>query len=478
MLDRSLLSYLRSLSAEEPKKPLLGGEDGWYSAAQTLHTVEAAGRSLLTFGLEPGDHAALRAERSPEIALVIFALRAAGLVAVLTDPRQEIDAALAECDADIPLRARIEHRDGPVFSVRIDERDETLVLGVDAPGIVLPAEDPAAPAFVIFTSGTTGKSKAVVQCENNHVSNLIDSHPLGDYRADDVALGALPLAHVFGLVLLCGTVVLRYGLFFPKNTDAESLLACIEREHITRMNGVPSLYLALAERSADFDLRSLRAGFIGGGPITPVQFARIEETLGMTLISVYGMSECIGITCSSFRDDRAERASGVGRVYPMNEIRLADDSGNEVGPGREGEICVRSPMRMLGYYGAPLPAETFFPTGDLGFLDGAGVLHLTGRKKDVIIRNGYNLSARRIEDALFGLPGVRAAAVVGLPDERQGEVPYAMIVGEVDEEALHTLLRKNEWPAGILRAEALPMTASGKTDKQTIREVLAVWRSS
>ena len=477
MSDQGLLSYLCSLASEEPQKPLLGGEGGWYSAAQTLETVEAAGRFLLSLGLTSGDHAALRAERSPETALVIFALRAAGIVAVLTDPRQEIDAALAECDAELPLRARIEPLGGPAFSVRIDGREETLVLGADAPGIALPAEDPTTPAFVIFTSGSTGKSKAVVQCEANYISNLTESAPLGDYRPDDVALGALPLAHVFGLVLLCGTIVLHYSLFFPGKTDPASLLRCIEQERITRMNGVPSLYLALAENSAGFDLTSLRAGFIGGGPVTPAQFMRIENDLGMTLISAYGLSECITVTCASFRDPQEERASGVGRAYPVNELRIVDDGRNEVGPGQEGEICVRSPMRMLGYYGDPMPAEAFFHTGDLGVLDDAGVLHLTGRKKDIIVRNGVNLSARRIEDALLSLPGVAAAAVVGLPDERQGEVPYAMIVGEADVEAFHTLLHKNEWPAGIFRAEALPLTASGKTDKQTIREVLSAWRS-
>ncbi len=478
VFDRSLLSYLRALAAEEPGKLLLGGGDGWFTAAQALETAEAAGRALVSLGLKPGDAAALRAERCPATALMIFALRAAGAVAVLTDPHQEIDDALAECDADLTIRARIERRDGDVFSVRIAGREETLSLGADAPGTALPEEDPEAPAFVIFTSGSTGRSKAVVQCENNHISNLIGSHPLGDYREDDIALGALPLEHVFGLVLLCGAAVLRYSVFFPENTDIPSLLGCIEKERITRMNGVPSLYLALAERCAGFDLRSLRAGFIGGGPITAEQFARIERALGITLISVYGMSECVGIACAHWRDAPEERAGGVGRVYAMNRIRLLGPDGNEVERGREGEIFVRGPMRMLGYYGDPLPAEAFFPTGDLGHLDAKGVLHLSGRKKDIIIRNGVNLSSRRIEDALLRLPSVRAAAVVGLPDEMQGEVPYAMTVGAADEDALRALLHKNELPAGILRAEALPMTASGKPDKQKIREVLLAWRSS
>jgi len=330
---------------------------------------------------------------------------------------------------------------------------------------------------VIFTSGSTGKSKAVVLSENNLISNLLDSRPLGAYFENDRALGALPLEHVFGLVLLAGCAVLGYSLFFPERTDIPALLSCIEREKITRMNGVPSLYLALSEQCGAYDLSSLRAGFIGGGPVTAEQFARIERSLGMTLIPVYGMSECVGISCASWRDGQAERASGVGRVYPMNEVKFLLPDGGEAAPGQEGEICVRGPMRMLGYSGSPLPEDAFFPTGDLGFLDEKGVLHLSGRKKELIIRNGNNLSPRRIEDALLRLPGVSAAAVVGLPDERQGEAPYAMVSGEVDESALQALLHKNEWPAGILSVDALPLTASGKADKTKIREVLARWRN-
>ena len=477
MRAQSLLSYLNIQAEREPGRRLLGGGTGWRSAAETLRAVEGLGRAFVSLGLRPGDVAALRTERSAETALILLSLRAAGALTVLCSPRQSLDETLSSCEADIRPRALVE-RAGAGFAIIIDGQSHTLSLGDNAPDATLPDTDARDPAFVIFTSGSTGKSKAVVLCENNLISNLLDSKPLGAYFDDDIALGALPLEHVFGLVLLAGIAVLGYGLFFPAKTDVPSLLACMEEQKITRMNGVPSLYLALAEHSAGYDLASLRAGFIGGGPVTAAQFAQIEEALGMTLISVYGMSECVGISCASFRDPRDERAAGVGRVYPMNTVKILAADETETLPGQEGEICVRGPMRMLGYYGCPLPEDAFFPTGDLGFLDDTGVLHLSGRKKEIIIRNGNNLSPRRIEDALLRLPGVRAAAVVGLPDEKQGEAPYAMVVGSVDEAALHALLHKNEWPAGVLAVDALPLTASGKPDKKTIREVLLAWRNS
>lgn len=468
----TLLESLKKLAEQEPEKRLLGGDARWYSAAEALRMVEAAARVLSLLGLRLGEPALLAADRSAETAILLFALRAAGALVVLHDPREESDHALAFCEAQISPRVCIRRSTAASFSVRIDGRTETLTLGEDA-SVVDPAlGDSFAPAFVIFTSGSTGKSKAVVLCENNLISNLLDSRPLGAYADDDIALGALPLNHVFGLVLLAGTAVLGYAVFFPEKTGIPELLACIEKEKITRMNGVPSLYLAMAEQSGSCDLRSLRTGFIGGGPVTPEHFARMEHALGMTLIPVYGMSECVGVSCASYLDPQAERAAGVGKIYPMNEVRILAPE------GCEGEILVRGPMRMLGYYGHPLPQDAFFPTGDLGYLDERGILHLSGRKKEIIIRNGNNLSPGRIEDTLLHMNSVRAAAVVGLPDEKQGEVPFAMIVGDVDERLLHALLSKNEWPAGILRVSALPLTASGKPDKQKIREVLLQWRSS
>ena len=374
--------------------------------------------------------------------------------------------------------------DGTTHSIKlgINAKKDTVLPSVRAAAAVgigtsqkkdcLPKVSPEDPAFIIFTSGSTGKNKAVVLSEWNLISNLIDSAPLGYYSRDDIALGALPLTHVFGLALLTGALVLEYSIYFPEMISVPGLLDCIEREGITRMNGVPSLYLAMADESEGRDLRSLRAGFIGGGPVTREQFAYIEEKLGMTLISVYGMSECIGISCASYQDPRDVRASGVGPVYPMNRVRILDECGQEVPTGKEGEILVNGPMRMLGYYGSPLTKEEFFPTGDLGYLDETGVLHLSGRKKEVIIRKGNNLSPLRIEEAFLSLPGIRTCVVVGLPDEKEGEIPAAMIVGTYDESALGNLLHKNELPAFVLPVESIPLTASGKPDKPKIKEIL------
>ncbi len=241
----------------------------------------------------------------------------------------------------------------------------------------------------------------MVLSQGNLVSNLLDSAPLGGYSEDDVALGALPMDHVFGLALLTGAIVLRHRLYLTAVTAPEELLQVIAREKIARMNGVPSLYLSMAKKA------------------------------------------------------------------------------------RPGEVCVCGPMRMLGYHGPEqtaraIDADGFLHTGDLGFVDENGILHLTGRKKDVIIRNGVNLPPRRIEEVLLAQPGGRAAAVVGLPDQDCGELPWAAVCAESAlprvMDGLNARLSRNELPAGILRLDAMPMTGSGKPDKQAVKGLIRQWR--
>ncbi len=480
--QRGILGFLERLVSSDASLPLLGSSRQWLDAGTVMAFAEHIGCYLRRIGFRQGDLAAFRPGRDVPSALMILGLRSAGVTVVLADPKQPLEETLACAETALPIKAKIEHvhlsrfeltrLDGPE---RVTEAIELYALppstGLQAP------QSSTEPAFIIFTSGSTGKCKAVVLSASSLVNNLLDSQPLGDYRAGDRALGCLPLHHVFGLVLLCGAAVLGYGVYFPEKTDPRSLLAAAAQEGLTRMNGVPALYLALADVCDGFDLRTLRAGFIGGGPITAEQFALIEERLGMTLIPVYGMSECVGISCASWQDSRAERAAGVGRFYSMNTGRILRPDGTEAAAGEEGEIWVTGPARMIGYYGKPLPREDLFPTGDLGYLDQDGVLHLTGRRKEIIIRNGNNLSLRRIEEALLRLPEVRDAVVVALPDERQGEVPAAMVVANQDRPLVPDL-RKHELPVLYHYVERMPLTASGKPDRQRIREVLAQCRIS
>ena len=489
----TLCWYLHSLSLEKPCLPLLGDGGGWITAEQTERFVETGAGLLYASGLRPGTLAVLPARRAVNTVLALLCLQRVGAVAILTDSREDPEQVMRSCVPPLSAPFRLEavgSTQRPILSLTRAGDDVPLRLPLVSSGCT-PAptcDDPNAPAFYIFTSGSCGQKKAVILSQGNLVSNLLDSAPLGGYSEDDAALGALPLEHVFGLALLTGAIVLCHRLYLTAASTPEELLSIITREKITRMNGVPSLYLAMAKKARAEEVRTLRIGYIGGAPWTAEQFRYIESALGMTLVPVYGMSECIGISCASYRAPQAERIAGVGPFYPANQGMVLQEDGARALPGEEGEICVRGPMRMLGYHdpaqtAQPIDGDGFLHTGDLGYLDDRGILHLTGRKKDIIIRNGVNLSPQRIEEALLSLPGVQEAAVVGLPDEFHGELPWAAVACGVEVlphimDALRPLLPKNELPAGIMWVNAMPMTGSGKPDKQAVKRLIQQWRKA
>ena len=246
--QRSILSYLKELGSLQPEKPLLGNDAHWLSAGKVLSLVEHVATALRRMNIS-GTTVAVRCTRTLETAILLLSLRAAGAVAVLIDPREDVETALGQTDAEIPVQAVIAQTGQTVFRITRGETSAELDLFALPPSAgSLLHSNADEPAFVIFTSGSTGKSKAVVLTEGNLVNNLIDSQPLGDYQPDDRALGALPLHHVFGLVLLSGASVLGYSIFLPEKTDIASILCAIEAQRLTRMNGVPSLYLAMAEQ--------------------------------------------------------------------------------------------------------------------------------------------------------------------------------------------------------------------------------------
>lgn len=467
-------SLLTDYAARSPEAKLLGENGSWMTVRQVLAAVTRTAAALQRFGAAPGDLVAVSASQTVQTALTLFALNAMGAVAVLCDPRQAPET----CTAGMPIRFFIS--DG---TCRENEDGQRLLNLKALPEGALsqPWADADAPAFVIFTSGSTGKQKAVVLSQNNLLWNMRGALPLGGYRAGDLALGVLPMTHVFGLVLLVGTVVAPYGLYLCPKWEPTYVLEAVAREHLTRMNGVPSLFLSMAAHRAGYDLSSLKFGFIGGGPCTPEQFRQIEEALDMTLIPAYGMSECVGISIASWQDSQADRAASVGKFYPHTRGAIVLEDGTPAPVGQEGEICADSPTRMLGYWGEAPEGSALLHTGDLGWVDESGFLHISGRKKDIIIRNGLNLMPRRIEEALLSLPFVSAAVAVGIPDSAEGELPCAIVVSAqesaVIREALLPLLNKNELPVHLAVVSAIPLTASGKPDRQRIREVLMSWKT-
>lgn len=480
-IERTLYSYLEEFAAEMPDKLLYADEDKSFTAKQTYGKVNELANRLYRLGIRAESEVVIRATRSIEATLLYFALQAIGALTVLADAHGNTaeyikgsgvnlspDCIITnDVDADVSARGNWKiYFSGGVEQFEITLKEEEKLC-------FSPCGDVHKPAVLLFTSGTTGSSKGVVLSQYNTVNHLrnIDN---GDYRQTDVSVNNLPVYHVFGLALVMMALVRRYFVFFPKKVDIEYVAECIKKYGATRLDGVPSYALALSRYAAEkgIKLPTLRVAETGGAPCTKEQYRFIEKTLNLKIIPVYGMSELIAISCGEISDGESDRWGSVGKILPMNVCRILGADGKDMPVNCTGEICVEGPAKFLGYYGeSPYVSGGLLHTGDLGYINGNGFLHVTGRIKDIIIRNGNNLSVFGIERKILSLPQVKDVCVVGIEHDKYGEVPCAMIVSE-KEAHLSDVLNSIEMPAKVLYVEKIPLTPSGKPDKQAVREIL------
>lgn len=439
---KTLYDFFAEFSNARGNDRFIFNETSSYTVSQSFNIVKHLAKQFQNNGIKCGDLVAIKADRTIGCIFVFYAMQFIGGIAVMCEPREEI----AESVKIVGNKLYIGGNEVLLHFTEGEYEEIELI------------EDSKATGAVIFTSGSTGGRKAVKLSQYNFINNSLDTYHIGGYRDDDINICIVPIHHVFGLALIMTAVVTRHSIFVPNSVDMDYILDCMEAYGVTRLNGVPSMYLALTEKRGKRKL-NLNCGLIGGGPCTKEQFLKIEKELGITLIPVYGMSECIGISCGSFTDSIEDRCDSVGRVYSMNTVKIEED----------GEILVISPAVSSGYLsGTTADCDGWLHTGDLGFIDERGYLHLNGRKKDIIIRNGNNLSALDIERKILALPQVKDACVVGMPDEKAGEVPCAFIVGAATD--LTKALTKIEMPVKIVYGNEIPLTSTGKPDKQAVKK--------
>lgn len=482
--EKTFYEYLCEYAMADKDKCLLFNENERYTCSRALALTDSLAGQMARFGVRAGTLVALESYRTIQTTLLVFALQALGAVAVLIDPRYPVQIFLEKMGTGVNPDFVLSF-DGQFWHISKGDIAYEIDLNQILPYDYKRAKNPKIPAFIIFTSGTTGGAKAVMLSQFSILNNSEDTRERGWYVEGDISIALLPVFHVFGLSLVLTAVVLRHSVFFPEKTEVKYILFAIEKYKVTRLNGVPSLYLAMADMHIESkeNLSSLRTGLIGGGPCTKHQFEYIERELGLRLIPVYGMSECIGISCGDYHDRLEDRSNNVGRPYSMNKVYIVNEYGEEEPVGTEGEICVESPFLMMGYVCGE-SVNQVLKTGDIGYLDKGGFLHISGRKKDIIICNGNNISVCNIERALLSIDCVRDAAVVGKPDERYGEIPCAMVVlddgADITESYIHTqlarYLNKCEMPRIIIFTDGIPLTATGKHDKRKLNEIFSLWK--
>lgn len=346
---------------------------------------------------------------------------------------------------------------------------------------------------LLFTSGTSGKPKGVMSCHGQNLRVVRDWSAIVGLQVGDRYLIVNPFFHSFGYKAGWVAALMRGCTLLPQQVfDTQALLECIQRERINVLPGPPTLYqslLAHPKREA-YDLGSLRIAVTGAASIPVQMIRRMASELGFaTIVTAYGLTEACGFVTICRAGDSAERvATTCGRAMPDVEVRCVDPQGQPVPANQPGEVLVRGYNLMRGYLDDPratgeaIDAEGWLHTGDVGVLDEEGYLRITDRLKDMFITGGFNVYPAEIEQTLVRFPGVAQAAVIGIADERLGEVAMAFLLPvpgqRIDEAAFLAWCREQmanyKVPRRVQVLDNMPLNATGKVAKQVLRDWVAV----
>lgn len=467
-------------------------------------------RSLVARGIGRGDRVGIAARNSPVwIATYMGVLMAGGVATLLNGwwQAEELASALGDVGcalvvADGPRADRLAAIEGlAVPVVRVDDRPPLLQAAAPLMGGegVLPELGPDDAATILFTSGSTGRSKgaladhgSVLQATLNFLAQAL--MVLGLSTEDGTAptlppatMLTLPLFHITAMVpvLLQSFAMGRKLVLLPK-WDAREAMRLIEREQVTYFVGVPLMSYEILNHPdrAAFDLSTVTDFAAGGAPRPAEHVRRMDAELGGSAPLIgYGLTETNAAGTANWRSNYLAKPDSAGRASaPLIELAILDDAGRPVPQGERGEVAIRSIANFREYWNNPaataaaITADGFFRTGDIGYLDADDYLFIVDRKKDIIIRGGENISCLEVEAALYAHPAVREAAVFGLADDRLGEVPAAVVHAEagVEAAALQAFLGEHiaafKVPARLWLVDApLPRLGTEKIDKVALR---------
>ncbi len=499
-MSLNLAIMLRESARANPTKPVALFDGGQLTYAELDSLSDRFATGLRREGIGRSDTVGLQLPNLPHFLIAYFGILKAGSVVVPLNvllKAPEITYHLADSDA----RGLVTWSGcGPEAAKGAAEAGLDRLWVVDTPGTpdagvgrpfadllggappdVPPLEqtEPGDTAAIVYTSGTTGRPKGA---ELTHFQLLMNADTPGrlfEIRPDDVVLVVLPLFHVFGM---CSelNICVRFGAtmsLVPRFTPA-AVCEAIQRHRVTIFEGVPTMYIALLNEPHldEYDLSSLRVGISGGAAIPAEVIDAFERRFGIAILEGYGMSETAATT--SFNISAHERKIySVGKPIWGVEVEVWGEEGRPLPPGAEhvGELVVRGVNTPKGYYKDPeATAEAFaggwFHTGDLAWIDDEGFVFIVDRKKDLIIRGGYNVYPREVEEVLYTHPAVAEAAVVGVPNDRLGEEVAAYIELKagaiVSEDELIAFVKERvaayKYPRTIEFRDELPKNATGK----------------
>jgi acyl-CoA synthetase (AMP-forming)/AMP-acid ligase II len=494
------------------------GTDLTYGAL--ARDAQVFGAALVGAGVEPGDRVAIWCGNCTEWIVAALGLFAAGAVLVPVNTRfKGAEAAVVLSRSSARVLVTVTDFLGTDYVAMLESTGvalpalETIVIArgaargrgrawPDFMGTATPeslaevarrsaALEPDDPSDILFTSGTTGVPKGVVMTHGRTLTVATDWVAMTGLSAGDVYLQVNPYFHMFGLKAGILASVASGATMLPEPVfDVDRVLARVASERVTVLPGPPTLYQSVLDDPdrAKHNLSTLRVAVTGAADIPVELIRRMHDELPFSqIVTGYGLTEG-GTACATSSDDDAEAiATTVGRARPGFEVRIVGEGGRDVEAGQAGEVLLRGGSIMAGYLDDPdetakvLDTDGWLRTGDLGALDDTGRLRIVGRVKDMFIVGGFNAYPAEIENALLRHPAVQQAAVIGVPDQRLGEVGMAFVVVSGDESVSGEEIigwSRNEManykvPRVVEIVGALPLNATGKVMKETLREQAA-----
>ena len=445
-------------------------------------------------GVGPGDRVGLMLPNVPYFPMAYYGILRLGAVVVPMNPllkAREVQFYLEDPEAkllfawhDFAEAAEPGAEQAGAECILVKPGEIEQLVGAADPRREVADRDADDTAVILYTSGTTGKPKGAELTHSNLRRNVeVTATTLAEATPDDVVLGALPLFHSFGQTCGLNTTVCAGGcLTLIPRFDPTKALEIIDRDRVTIFEGVPTMYSAiLAVEDRDrYDLSTLRL-CISGGSAMPVEvMRRFEEEFDCKILEGYGLSETSPVA-SFNHPDRERKPGSIGTPIEGVEMAVVDDDGNPVEAGEVGEIAIRGHNVMKGYWNRPEATEEsirdgWFQTGDMAKVDDDGYYFIVDRKKELIIRGGYNVYPREIEEVLYEHPAVAEAAVIGVPHDDLGEEVGAAVVlksgEELDADALKEYCKENmaayKYPRQIWFPDELPKGPTGKILKREI----------
>ncbi|WP_114314020.1 long-chain-fatty-acid--CoA ligase [Thermus caldifontis] len=524
-----LTELLRENARRYPQKVALEFLGRSLSYQGLWQEVEAFAKGLQEAGLKPGDRVAIMLPNSPQFVIAFYGTLLAGGVAVNTNPmytprelrHQLLDSgakALVILDLLLPRYQEVKAEAPVGILVRTGIQDYLpfpknllypLALkrkgqapkdleGIPWRAFLKPGQPQPIPldlddlALLQYTGGTTGVAKGAMLTHRNLSSNALQVRSwIPDFQeGKEVVLGAIPFFHVYGMTVAMNLALLGAAkLVLLPRPEIKPMVEAIEKHRVTLFPGVPTLYVAFNNFPGieGRNLKSVRACISGSAPL-PVEVAeRFERLTGAKLVEGYGLTEASPVThCNPLHGPR--KLGSVGLPFPGVEAKVVDEEGQEVPLGEVGELIVKGPNVMKGYWNRPEETQKALKdgwlfTGDMARMDQDGYFYIVDRKKDMIIAGGYNIYPREVEEVLYQHEAVQEAAVVGVPDPYRGETVAAFLVlkeeyrGKVTEKDIEAFCRQNlaayKVPRIIQFRDSLPKTSVGKILKRQLTKEAA-----